>query len=313
MSEAVYNLENVNYDYAGKINALKNVCLTVNKGEQVAILGANGSGKSTLLKLLNALIFPSSGTIEAYGTQLSEGLLDDDKSAFPPMFRKNVGFVFQNSETQLFCPTVWDEILFGPLQLDIPRNVAEVRAKDVMDMLGISCLKDRAPYSLSGGEKKKVAIASVLSVNPEVLLLDEPTSNLDPATKRWLIELLVELKKAGKTIIIATHDLDYVPQITDRVYVLDKKIVAEGTPGEILLDIELLKKTNLETPSIAVLFEILRCFGYDCKDLPLSMDEAVTHLNKTLESGGGHVHLHMHEHTHEEIKDLKKRHGHHFP
>jgi cobalt/nickel transport system ATP-binding protein len=313
MSSPVFNLECVNYEYASRITALKNVSLTVNKGEQVAILGANGSGKSTLLKLLNGLIFPSSGKIEAYGTQVSEGLLDDDKSIFPPMFRKNVGFVFQNSETQLFCPTVRDEILFGPLQLDIPAGRAEERAKDVMDMLGISHLRDRAPYSLSGGEKKKVAIASVLSVNPEVLLLDEPTSNLDPGTKRWLIELLTELKKAGKTLIIATHDLDYVPQITDRVYVLDKTIVAEGTPREILLDLVLLKKTNLETPSIAVLFEMLRCFGYDCKDLPLSMDEAVTHLTKTLEIGSGHAHLHVHEHTHDEIKDLKKKHGHHFP
>lgn len=244
---SIFELKNVNYLYLNKLPALNDINLTIEQGEQVAILGANGSGKSTLLKLLDGLIFPSSGIIKAFGKTLTENILDGDGGDFPQFFRKKVGLIFQNSEAQLFCPTVLDEIKFGPLQLDIPKKDIEQRVHDVMEMLHIENLKDRAPYTLSGGEKKKVAIASVLSINPDVLLLDEPTNGLDPRTQRWLVELLIELRKTGKTIIIATHDLGIVEEVSERAVVFseDHSIVANGDPRSVLNDTELLMKVNL--------------------------------------------------------------------
>lgn len=243
----IFELKNVNYLYLNKIHALNDVSLSIDQGEQVAILGANGSGKSTLLKLLDGLIFPSSGVVKAFGKTLTENILDGDDGDFPQFFRKKVGLIFQNSEAQLFCPTVLDEIKFGPLQLDIPKEDIHQRVNDVIEMLNIENLKDRAPYTLSGGEKKKVAIASVLSINPDVLLLDEPTNGLDPRTQRWLVELLIELRKSGKTIIIATHDLGIVEEVSERAVVFseDHSIVANGETRAILNDKALLMRVNL--------------------------------------------------------------------
>ncbi len=243
----VYELKNVNYFYLNKIPALKDISISIEEGEQLAILGANGSGKSTLLKLLDGLIFPSSGVVKAFGNTLTENILDGDGGDFPQYFRKKVGLIFQNSEAQLFCPTVMDEIKFGPLQLDIPENNINQRVHDVMEMLNIENLKDRAPYTLSGGEKKKVAIASVLSINPDVLLLDEPTNGLDPRTQRWLLELLIELRKTGKTVVIATHDLGIVEEVSERAIVFseDHRIVANGETQAILNDTALLMQVNL--------------------------------------------------------------------
>jgi cobalt/nickel transport system ATP-binding protein len=243
----LFELKNVNYLYLNRIPALNDINLSIEQGEQVAILGANGSGKSTLLKLLNGLIFPSSGVVKAFDKILTENILDGGGGDFPQFFRRKVGLIFQNSEAQLFCPTVMDEIKFGPLQLDIPKEDINQRVNDVIEMLNIEALKDRAPYMLSGGEKKKVAIASVLSINPDVLLLDEPTNGLDPRTQRWLVELLLELRRTGKTIIIATHDLGIVEEVSERAVVFseDHKIVANGDARAILNDTELLMKVNL--------------------------------------------------------------------
>jgi cobalt/nickel transport system ATP-binding protein len=243
----LFELKNVNYLYLNRIPALNDINLSIEEGEQVGILGANGSGKSTLLKLLDGLIFPSSGVVKAFGKILTESILEGESGDFPQFFRRKVGLVFQNPEAQLFSPTVFDEIAFGPLQLDIPAEDIHQRVHDVMEMLYIESLKDRAPYTLSGGEKKKVAIASVLSINPDVLLLDEPTSGLDPRTQRWLVELLLELRKTGKTIIMATHDLDTVEEVSERAVVFseDHRIVANGKAQTILNDTELLMKVNL--------------------------------------------------------------------
>jgi cobalt/nickel transport system ATP-binding protein len=244
---SIFELKNVHYLYLNKIPALNEINLSIDQGEQIAILGANGSGKSTLLKLLDGLIFPSSGVVKAFGKVLSENILNGEGGDFRDYFRRRVGLIFQNSEAQLFCPTVMDEIEFGPLQMDIPVAEIHQRVNDVIEMLNIEKLKDRAPYTLSGGEKKKVAIASVLSINPDVLLLDEPTMGLDPRTQRWLVEFFLELKGTGKTIIMATHDLDVVEEVSERAVVLDEnhRIIADGETRSILNDTELLMKVNL--------------------------------------------------------------------
>ncbi|MGB9803341.1 energy-coupling factor ABC transporter ATP-binding protein [Desulfofundulus sp.] len=243
--EVIFQLNNVSYRYPGGEDALSDVSLTVFRGEKVVLLGANGCGKSTLLKILDGLQFPQEGTVYAFGKLLSEENLGCEEFAFA--FRRRVGFVFQNSDAQLFNSSVWEEIAFGPVQMGLEPEEVNRRVEEVIALLGLGHIKDRPPYKLSGGEKKKVAIASVLSINPEVLLLDEPTGGLDPRTTRWLINLIRQLNQAGKTLVTSTHDLDIVSEIADKVLVFseDHRLVAAGPPEEILNNRALLLQVNL--------------------------------------------------------------------
>lgn len=245
MTRNVFDVENVSYYCMERIPALCGVSLSVREKESIALLGANGSGKSSLLHVLDGLAFPRDGEVRFLGRPLSEEALNDEE--FNAYFRKSVGLVFQNSDIQLFSSTVWDEIAFGPTQLGLPKAEVEGRVVDLLRMLHMEGLRDRAPYHLSGGEKKKVAIASTLAVNPDVLLLDEPTNGLDPRTQAWLIDLLIELRRAGKTIVTACHDLAVVEKVCDRVVVMgeDHRVAAEGTAAGILGDRELLMRVNL--------------------------------------------------------------------
>jgi len=238
-------LKDVSFEYLTNEDVLKEINLDIYRGEKVVILGANGSGKSTLQKILNGLIFPTKGEYKAFGQLVTEETLNDEQ--FSQAFRQRIGFIFQNSDAQLFSTNVWEEIAFGPLQMKFSIEEVNTRVNGVIHMLNLETLQDRPPYKLSGGEKKKVAIASVLSINPEVLILDEPTNGLDPRTQRWFINLMVELNKAGKTLITCTHNLDIVEEIADRVIVFNEEhhLVAQGTPQEILSNKELLLSVNL--------------------------------------------------------------------
>src|SRR3972149_5562132 len=240
----VFNIEKVSYHYADKHLGLKNINMQVESGESLAILGANGSGKSTLLKIMAGLAFPVQGSVMALGKVVTQDSLIGEFAGF---FRSKVGFVFQEPDVQIFCPTVWDEIAFGPLQMDITTDEVRQRVEDTLDMLDIRTLKDRQPHHLSGGEKKKVAIGSVLSLNPDVLLLDEPTNGLDPRTQVWLFELIEALRKFKKTIVIATHDLSIVEDLADRAVVLNEEhtIAAEGAAVGIIRDKDLLLSVNI--------------------------------------------------------------------
>ena len=241
----VFALERVGFSYEDDGPALREVTLAVARGERVAVLGANGSGKSTLLRILDGLLFPAAGSVRAFGAELSEAALRDDAVAH--RFRRRVGLVFQNADAQLFSTTVREEIAFGPVQLGLAPGEVEGRIADVAGMLGLESLLERPPFRLSGGEKKKVAIASVLVVNPEVILLDEPTAGLDPRTQGWLLDLLLELHRAGKTLISATNELELVPAFADRAVVLDEShtVVADGPAAGILADKALLRRVNV--------------------------------------------------------------------
>jgi cobalt/nickel transport system ATP-binding protein len=245
MTTPVFELNKVNYSYLGRFSALNGIDLTIQKGEKIVIIGANGSGKSTLLQLLDGLIFPDSGRISAFGTELTEKYFNDEKLSRE--FRSAVGLVFQNPDVQLFCPTVKEDIVFGPLQLGLGRKQIEERLEKLINLLEIKNLLDRVPHQLSLGEKRKIAIASTLIINPQVLILDEPTAGLDPLTTRHIIDLLVNENLSGKTIITATHDLHIVQEISDRIHVFNqqKKIVRSGSPEEILTDIPFLQENNL--------------------------------------------------------------------
>lgn len=242
---AVFVCRDLDYAYLGRFPALQGVSVDVLAGERLALLGANGCGKSTLLKVLDGLVHPTSGTFHAFGELVTEDNLEDEQ--FSMGFRSRVGFVFQNSDAQVFSPTVREEVAFGCLQLGMNSKQALERVHDVLTMLGIAKLADRAPFQLSGGQKKRVAIASVLSMNPEVIIFDEPTAALDPRTQHWLIELMAELNEAGKTIVVATHDLAALDQMADRCVVFseDHTIAATGTPSEVLYDSDLLLAVNL--------------------------------------------------------------------
>jgi cobalt/nickel transport system ATP-binding protein len=235
----------LHFRYPDGPEALAGVSLQVAAGEVVAILGANGSGKSTLLAVLDGLAFPDRGELEMLGRRVAETALRDP--AANREFRSAVGFVFQNPEAQLFSPTVYEEIAFGPLQLGLGDADVRDRVDATITGLGLERIADRAPFLLSGGEKKRVAIASVLAVEPRILLLDEPTSGLDPRMQVWLLEVMGELRRRGTTLVLATHDLGFAGEATDRSVVLSEthEVVADGPTGDVLADESTLLAANL--------------------------------------------------------------------
>lgn len=247
--ECIFSLDNVGFCYGYGQSVLENISFNVLRGERLVLLGPNGSGKSTLLKLLSGLLFPTTGKVRAYGESLEAAAFRDQNFAFS--FRRRVGVVLQNADAQLFCPTVWDEVAFGPLHLGFSPEEVRKRVSDTLSLVGISGLRGRLPHQLSDGEKKKVALAAVLAVNPEVLLLDEPTANLDPRSQHWLLNFLLTLSRVGKTIVVATHDLITVPVLAEKVLILGEnhRLVAAGKPEEILSDRDLLLAANLVHPN----------------------------------------------------------------
>jgi cobalt/nickel transport system ATP-binding protein len=242
-TEPVFDLREVTYRYHD-VTALDRLSLAITPGQRVALLGANGSGKSTLLSILDGLYFPQGGSVTFCGESLTESRLQTQEVEFD--FRRRVALVFQNPDVQLFNPTVFDEVAFGPLQLRWPKDQILLRVSEMLEQMDIVQLKDRSPHHLSTGEKKRVALASVLILDPEVLLLDEPTAALDPKSESQMIDFLVSCSGGRKTVVTATHDLDLVEDIADYCHVFQRgKIVAAGTPAEILNDNELLLSTNL--------------------------------------------------------------------
>ncbi len=253
MSSPIFMARQLTFAYPGAGPALEAVDLEVYSGERVAVLGTNGSGKSTLLKMMDALYFATDGELLAFGRPLTEETMGDEAWTFA--FRRRVALVFQDSDVQLFSATVRDEVAFGPLQLGMERDEAADRVETTLRRLGIERLADRAPHRLSGGEQKKVALASVLVLEPEVMLLDEPTANLDPRTQGDLLDILQMMHGGGATIITATHDIGLVPELADRVYVLDEthRLAYSGPAAEALAYDDLLERCNLarRRPAVA--------------------------------------------------------------
>jgi cobalt/nickel transport system ATP-binding protein len=240
-----FSLHNVGFSYKNGETVLNDLTLDFPYGERTVILGSNGTGKSTLLSMLDGLVFPQTGRIHAFDAPLSEEALEARN--FSREFRKRVAFVFQNPDVQLFSSTVWEDVAFGPLQLGYSSPDIKTTVERLLETLRITDLRDRAPHTLSDGQKKKVAIASSLATNPDVLLLDEPTNGLDPRTQVWLIELLDELHRKGKTIISATHDLSIAGDIAERAIVFseDHSVAADGAFYDIISNEELLLSVNL--------------------------------------------------------------------
>lgn len=245
------NVTDLFYTYPDGTEALKGVNFKVMEGERVAVIGSNGSGKSTLFYHLNGLFSPTKGTVLINEEEITKTNLDK--------IRMTVGLVFQDPDDQLFAPTVWEDVAFGPRNMGLSKREVAERVNSALNMLHIADLKDKRPDNLSGGQKRLVSIAGVLAMNPEIIVLDEPTSNLDPCTSSAVMHLLVDLsRRMNIALIIATHDVDAVPQYADRIYVMHEgRFVAEGTPEAVFSNTSVIRESHLRLPRIARLMEIL--------------------------------------------------------
>lgn len=219
----VVKLEHITYAYESE-KVLDDVSLSIEHGECVVLMGNNGCGKSTLLKVCNGLI-DFDGDYWFEGELINQKVLKDTKKS--KEFHQRIGYVFQNSDVQLFSTHVYEEIAFAPSQMNLSDEEINQRVNDIIQLLDLEKLKDRAPYQLSGGEKRKVALGCVLSQNPDLLILDEPLASLDSKSQKWLYSFLNELKKSGKTMLIATHDEEFAKSIGDRIVYMsdDHKVV----------------------------------------------------------------------------------------
>lgn len=198
----IINLSHISYNYE-EVSALNDISLEIYAGELIFFTGPNGCGKSTLFKLLNGLIFPTKGEYYFDNKKIDKNTLQDN--IFAKNFHKRIGYIFQNPDVQLFNATVYDEIAFGPRQMNLDEEIIHQRVNELLIYLNIQHLQDRPPYHLSGGEQKKVALAAILALNPDILMIDEPLNGLDNKTRQWFKDLLIDFIKANKTILISTH------------------------------------------------------------------------------------------------------------
>ncbi|ADB57483.1 energy-coupling factor ABC transporter ATP-binding protein [Archaeoglobus profundus] len=260
-------VSNLSYAYEDR-KVLDNVTFSVEEGEIITILGPNGAGKTTLF--LNLVgILKGEGEIKLFGKKIEDYSRKE--------LVKTIGMVFQNPDDQIFMPTVFDEIAFGLINLGFEKNEIVRRVNVVLEKFGLEGYKDRYPHHLSFGEKKKVAIASAICTEPRILLLDEPTANLDPVSREELIEIIRDLNDDGMTILIATHDTELALQ-SDKTIILNREIVKIGKPKDVFLDLDLLRQNGLDAPQIVKLFMKLGL------KIPQSLDEAVEIIKRELDA-----------------------------
>ena len=238
MNHHLLSVESLVYAYQPGKPVLDGISFEIRPGESVGIIGANGAGKSTLLLLMMGILQPASGQIKVGGVQLTPKTL--------PAIRQRLGLVFQDPDDQLFMPTVYDDVAFGPRNSGLGEIEAAARTERALGMVGISSLRDRPPFRLSGGEKRAASIAAVLSMEPDILILDEPSASLDPRTRRRLISLLRQFEH---TRVITSHDLDLILETCERTIILDRgKIAASGRTKDVLSDAALLESAGMELP-----------------------------------------------------------------
>lgn len=272
---SLIDIQNVSYTYAGGLHALKGVSLQIERGERVAVLGPNGAGKSTLFRLFNGLLLPSEGRVTM------DGLAVEKKNLYA--IRVKVGMVFQDSDDQLFNSTVRQEVAYGLLNKNFTEKEIDDTVAWALDVAGIAGYDKRSPHNLSGGQKKRVALASVLAMKPEVLVLDEPTAALDPHGVTSLVRLLNQInKELGITLIFASHDADIIPLLADRVYLMSEgKIILSGTTEDVFSEKETVRRIGLRLPRVAHLAEILDMDSHgESGQLPLTIGQARKMLTK---------------------------------
>lgn len=278
MGKEIVRVECVKHRYPDKTEV--NICgltFTLSQGERVVILGPNGSGKTTLLAHLMGVLEPLEGNVNLFGL--------NPKQRFNEI-RTRIGVVFQNVEEQIIGPTVWDDIALGPLNSGLSKDEVEKKVTEIMNELGIEALANKIPHYLSGGEKRKVALAGAMVMKPELLILDEPFNGLDPQSKQEMVELLCSFnEKFGTALIITTHEMELVHKLAQNIYILHKgALIAKGKPEEILTQRSLLKEANLCTPVLLELYEELQKLGVDLEpqlDPAKAALEIYNKLNRT--------------------------------
>lgn len=276
-----FSLKDVYFSYSPKISSdddwvLKGINLQIREGEFVIILGHNGCGKTTLLKHLNGLLKPQRGDVFWYNKRVWEYR---DVEIF-----SKIGFLFQNPDDQIFGLTVEQDVSFGPINLGLPEEEVERRVVNSLKMVGILELRKRRIDELSFGQKQRVAIAGVLANEPSVIVFDEPTSYLDPATQIDVMNILKELNSRGITVIITTHDIEYISEYSNRILVMIKgRIVYDDTPKNLFTDEDIIHQSNLRLPLISILFrKICKKYNLDCNDIPTTVDEGLMFIDKLL-------------------------------
>jgi cobalt/nickel transport system ATP-binding protein len=270
MTDTIVSAKEVKFTYPGGIRAINGVSLEIQRGERVAILGPNGSGKSTLILLIAGLLTPEKGEI----TVLNEKTTSKNFQKL----RQKMGIVFQDPDDQLFTQSVIEDIEYGPKNLRLPESDIKNRSDHVLEKMNILHLRDRPPHRLSFGEKKKVSLATALVMEPELLILDEPTANLDLVSRRDLIRTLNELNAAGTTVVISTHDVEALSELADRIIVISHgALVGEGETAKVFQDLQLLESAGLEPPVIVKLFTELRSMGI-VREVPTTIKDGQKQL-----------------------------------
>ena len=270
MTDSIVSAKEVKFTYPGGIRAINGVSLEIQKGERVAILGPNGSGKSTLILLIAGLLTPEKGEITVFNEKTTSKNFQK--------LRQKMGIVFQDPDDQLFTQSVIEDIEYGPKNLRLPESDIKNRSDHVLEKMSIRHLRDRPPHRLSFGEKKKVSLATALVMEPELLILDEPTANLDLVSRRDLIRTLNELNAAGTTVVISTHDVEALSELADRIVVISRGVlVGEGETTKVLQDLPLLESAGLEPPAIVKLFTELRSMGI-VREVPTTIKDGQKQL-----------------------------------
>lgn len=250
--EYIIETTNLNFKYQDGTKALNNISLKIEKGKKVSFLGVNGSGKSTLFLNFNGILKPSSGKVFYDGNEIkynTESLRS---------LRKNVGIVFQDPDNQLFSASVYQEVSFGPMNLKLEESEVRNRVEQALNNTGMLGSSDKAVHFLSYGQKKRVAIADIIAMKPEIIILDEPTSSIDPKHSKQIVQIFDELNEKGMTVILSTHDVELAYTWSDYIFVMkDGEIINEGTPYEIFSDDELIFNSYLEKPLVLEVYEVL--------------------------------------------------------
>lgn len=275
MTNIQLSTENLSFTYPDGTQALKNINIEIEKGEKVAIIGPNGAGKSTLFSHFNGLTEPTSGCVKIEDKPIS---FEKDELL---KVRQKVGIVFQDPNDQLFAPTVKEDIAFGPMNLGLSYDEVEKRVEDALKMVGMENYEDKTPHHLSGGQQKRIAIAGIIAMKPELMILDEPTAGLDPDGVEKVLNIMNQLNEEGMTLIISSHDIDMISKYADKIFVLyNGEIIESGNKNKIFSDMKLLKKAHLRTPITTEILYNLKESGLNANTEKISVKDTCTEIIK---------------------------------
>lgn len=275
MTNIQLSTENLSFTYPDGTQALKNINIEIEKGEKVAIIGPNGAGKSTLFSHFNGLTEPTSGCVKIEDKPIS---FEKDELL---KVRQKVGIVFQDPNDQLFAPTVKEDIAFGPMNLGLSYDEVEKRVEDALKMVGMENYEDKTPHHLSGGQQKRIAIAGIIAMKPELMILDEPTAGLDPDGVEKVLNIMNQLNEEGMTLIISSHDIDMISKYADKIFVLyNGEIIESGNKNKIFSDMDLLKKAHLRTPITTEILYNLKESGLNVNTEKISVKDTCAEIIK---------------------------------